>query len=161
MIRKSLLAALLLLAACSKDDARPAPTRATRPDPMVDSERQRGKDACQAYVDRLCKCAETKPNLKDTCTLKHAKIDALADLLQIDDDPTQSAQNVATAQDGARKIIEKCIEENEALDPQCPCRRSASARSRSSASGAVTVRRSPSGCGNVICHACSASRCRS
>jgi hypothetical protein len=113
------LAVLLVVAACSKDDA-PPPKKSNRPDPMIPAERDRGKDACQAYVDHLCKCAETKPELKDTCTLKHAKIDALQDLMQIDDDPTQSAQTIQTAQDQARNIIEKCIEENEALDAQCP-----------------------------------------
>ena len=121
------LAALLLVAACSKGADKPAPGSASaRPQPMGEVERQRGDDACQAYVDRLCKCADAQPpgdkekDLEDRCQLKHGKLEALQMTLQVDDDPKATARDVFIAQDQARKIIARCIEENEALDQECP-----------------------------------------
>ena len=119
---KWLVAAALVIAAtaCKGDEPPPPGTFNNRPAKMGDAERKRGDDACHAYVDRLCKCAEGKPALKDRCALKHAKLDALELALRTDDDPEAKPADVFAAQDAARKVIEKCIEENEALDPQCP-----------------------------------------
>jgi hypothetical protein len=118
-----LVAAAFLLAACKSDAPPPAGTFNNRPAKLGDAERKRGDDACHAYVDRLCKCAAAKPTSKDLgdrCQLKHAKLEALAMALSVDDDPSATAQDVYDAQDGARKIIAKCIEENVALDQECP-----------------------------------------
>ena len=117
------LAALLVVAACSKSNDAPPPPASNRPQPIGEVERKRGDDACHAYVDRLCKCAAAKPDKKelaDRCDLKHAKLDALAMALQVDDDPTATPTDVWNAQDQVRKIIAKCIQENEALDTECP-----------------------------------------
>jgi hypothetical protein len=110
---------VLVFAACSKSNDAPPPT-SSRPAAITSAERQRGDDACHAYVDRLCKCAETKKELADRCQLKHAKLEALSLAIQVDDDPGSTPQAVFNAQDQARKIIAKCIEENAALDAECP-----------------------------------------
>jgi hypothetical protein len=111
-----LLAAALLLAACKSDE--PA---SSRPPPISPAERKRGDDACQAYLKRLCACAEQKPELKDRCELKHAKPEALKLALAVDDDPGAGPADVALAQESARQVIAKCIEENAQLDTEgCP-----------------------------------------
>jgi hypothetical protein len=113
-----LVAVLLLFAACSKEEKRSA-----RPEQISVEERERGHDACQAYVDRLCACSKARPDdkdLADRCHIKHAKIEALDLALMVDDDPTASPQDVYNAQDQARKIMAKCFDENVALDKECP-----------------------------------------
>ncbi len=110
------LALALGLAGCKGEDKTPG----GRPRPISAAERKRGDDACQSYVKRLCLCAETKPELKDRCEIKHAKPEALVLALEVDDNPEAAPREVAQAQDQARKIIAKCIEENAALDAECP-----------------------------------------
>jgi hypothetical protein len=119
-VRVAVLALLLALGACSKDEG---PPRSARPEQIGATERQRGSDACTAYVERLCACSAKKPDdkdLADRCHLKHAKIEALDLALMVDDDPNASPQNVFQAQDQARKIIARCIDENVQLDAECP-----------------------------------------
>jgi len=103
------------LLGCKKEKA------SSRPDPISAAERKRGDDACQAYLKRLCACAEQKPALKDRCELKQAKPQALKLALGVDDDPSASPADVALAQESARQVIAKCIEENAQLDAEgCP-----------------------------------------
>jgi hypothetical protein len=110
-----LAAALLAIGACKKEEA------SKRPAPISAAERKRGDDACNAYLKRLCACAEQKPALKDRCELKQAKPQALKMALSVDDDPSVSPVDVALAQESARAVIAKCIEENVQLDAEgCP-----------------------------------------
>ena len=44
---------------------------------MPASEVKRGQDACKAYVDKVCACAETVPAMKQPCELAHALPDAI------------------------------------------------------------------------------------
>jgi hypothetical protein len=115
---RALALALLVLglhAGCKKEDEAPG-----RPKPIGAQERQRGTDACTAYVARLCKCAESKPELAERCHLKKAKPEALKLALDVDDDPNAHPQDIFLAQESARQVIAKCIEENAALDLECP-----------------------------------------
>ena len=52
-----------------------------------------------------------KPELAEQCELKHAKPEALALALGVDDDPASSRDSILRAQREARKIIARCIEE--------------------------------------------------
>jgi hypothetical protein len=116
-IRLALVAALAL-AGCKKEDAAPG-----RPPPIGKAERQRGGEACTRYVERLCACAEKKPErpeLADRCQMKKAKPEALKLALEVDDDPHAHPQDIFLAQESARQVIAKCIEENAALDAECP-----------------------------------------
>lgn len=123
MIARRAVAALVLgalaiggLGACSKTEGE------RRPTPMSQAERDRGRQACQAYLDRLCACAKAKgtKELQDRCELKRAKPEALELALEVNDDPSVTGPDVLRAQEEARKIIAKCIEENLALDTECP-----------------------------------------
>jgi hypothetical protein len=110
-----LLALLCILAGCKKEEQADG-----RPRPISVEERKRGADACTAYVARLCKCAESKPELAERCHLKKAKPEALKLALDVDDDPNAHPQDIFLAQESARQVIAKCIEENAALDAECP-----------------------------------------
>lgn len=117
MIRAAVLA--IVLAACSKGEE---PAR-SRPAKISEAERKRGDDACTAYVDRLCACAKAKgtKDLDDRCHMKQAKKEALELALEVDDDPSASPQDVLQAQEAARQVISKCVEEDLALDAEgCP-----------------------------------------
>ena len=103
------------LAGCKKDE--PA---SERPAPISVKERERGVEACTRYVERLCKCAETRPELADRCHMKQAKPKALELALEVDDDPSAHPRDIFAAQESARQVIAKCIEENAALDSECP-----------------------------------------
>jgi hypothetical protein len=97
---------------------------APRKDLMTPQEKQRGEDACTAYVKQLCDCAAAKPDdavLKERCELKKAKPEALVLLLGVIDDPKSSEDSMLRASVEARKLIAKCIEETVQL-PTLGCR---------------------------------------
>jgi hypothetical protein len=49
---------VLALASCAKKSDAPAPPPDDQPKPtMTEAEVTRGRDACKAYVDKVCKCA--------------------------------------------------------------------------------------------------------
>lgn len=116
--------ALALLAAtgCSQRSSndQSAPV-ADRPALISAPERARGIDACSTYVQRLCECAKTKPELAEPCQLKHAKPEALALALEVEADPASSADSIRRAQREARVIVARCIEETAQL-PTLGCR---------------------------------------
>ena len=91
-----------------------------RPVPIAAPERQRGSDACEDYLARVCACAKTKPDLLTTCENRSLP-DALHMALAVDDDPAATRLNVLQAQAEARKIIARCIEESTKLPSMgCP-----------------------------------------
>jgi hypothetical protein len=105
-----LLAAALVLGACHKKDDTPA---GQRPAPIPQVERQRGADACKAYIDRLCACAKAHPErdeIKKKCDLDQALPSAMELALGIDDEPNVSAEDVFRAQTEARKVVSTCVE---------------------------------------------------
>ncbi len=113
------LVAVLACGGCSKKEEQ----KSARPAPLSEAERKRGDDACTAYVARLCACAKLKggKDLEDRCYIKQAKKEALQLALTVDDNPIATPQDVFQAQESARQVISKCIEENLALDTEgCP-----------------------------------------
>ncbi len=120
--RVALAAAIALTWGC-KSERRDAPAGGRAP-AMTVAERQRGEDACTSYVKQLCACAAARPDdaaLAERCELKHAKPEALALLVQVDDDPSASDDSRLRAQIEARKLIAKCIQETAQL-PTLGCR---------------------------------------
>jgi hypothetical protein len=105
--------ALLAAWACSGQSASPDKTGAVndRPAAITAPERNRGIDACTMYVEHLCACAKIKPELAESCELKHAKPEALALALGVEADPSSTRDSILRAQREARKIIALCIEE--------------------------------------------------
>jgi hypothetical protein len=112
---------LVALAACDKKSGEPAGW--TAPPVMEKVEQERGTRACDAYVARLCVCAEAQPALADQCRLARAQPDALATLLGMVNgaEGKLADRELREAQHAARKIIEDCFEKDAALDPAtCP-----------------------------------------
>ncbi|HVK74859.1 MAG TPA: hypothetical protein VM734_16130 [Kofleriaceae bacterium] len=118
----ALAAALVLAGAgCKKQAEREAAPAGNRPPPIEVPERRRGEEACTTYVERLCACAEQKPELAEQCHMKQAKPEALALALGVADDPSSTRESIVQAQVEARKIIARCIEEAARLPSMgCP-----------------------------------------
>lgn len=100
---------LLALVACSKKQAEQAPPADDRPAPLPAVELQRGKDACTAYVEKVCAC--TVPAAKQACELAKALPDALQVGLEVSTSPDSDRQAVIHANDSMRKTVKECIEQ--------------------------------------------------
>jgi hypothetical protein len=114
--------AVVAVTGCKKKASPPpAPPRVV---PMPAAEVARGTAACDDLVAKLCACASAQPDqptLAEACQLKHAKPEALALTLEtaLRDDIAPDA--ALRAQQAARTIIQKCVEEVAAL-PSLGCR---------------------------------------
>jgi hypothetical protein len=112
------LVVLALLAGCKKEEAAPK-----GPEPMSQAERDRGEDACRAYVKRLCSCAAPKDSqeLKDRCELHKGRPDTIATALATEGGTEVSGMDVLQAQDAARKVMAACVRDLVDLDQAgCP-----------------------------------------
>jgi hypothetical protein len=90
------LAVALLLFACEK--TREAPPPDEHP-PMADTEEERSQKLCQAYADRICRCADKEPkdlSLRDDCDLAKAEPTAVRMHLEV----LHGAPLVAVGTDG-------------------------------------------------------------
>jgi hypothetical protein len=113
------LVILLACAGCKKQADAPAPV--ARAPAMPASEIRRGQDACKAYVDKICACAETSPALKQPCGLARALPEAIQVSLDVAATADSSRRDVLQAQDSVRKIVKECIEETAKLPATgCP-----------------------------------------
>ena len=104
------------LAACAKK-AEPPPAEPPVP-AMTAAEVQRSQDACKAYVDKACACAEKQPDAKQTCDLARALPDAVRIGLEVAASPDSTRRDVIQAQDSVRKAVKECIEQTMKLP--CP-----------------------------------------
>lgn len=124
MIRPvALLALLLPLAlsqgACSKKEASDSAAPAVSPLPKAEAER--GLQACQAYVARLCACAESQPELAEECALARARPQAFQLNLDLSATPGLEGAEQKAVKVEARKIAAACFEDEARLDPEtCP-----------------------------------------
>jgi hypothetical protein len=78
---------------------------------MPASEVRRGQDACKAYVDKVCACADPMPAMKQPCALARALPEAMQVGLDVAANPESSRRDVLQARDSVRKIVKECIEE--------------------------------------------------
>jgi hypothetical protein len=78
---------------------------------MPASEVKRGQDACAAYVDKVCACAETAPAMAQPCALARALPDALQVALDVATNAESARRDALQAQDSVRNIAKACIEE--------------------------------------------------
>lgn len=136
---------LALVGACEK--TREAPPPDEHP-PMAATEEERGAKLCQAYADRICKCADNAPkdlSLRDACDLAKAEPSAVrmhldvlhgAPLASVDSsgqvakDPAQAPpakrpplneNERRIAESSLRKVIAACVELDAQLSPaKCP-----------------------------------------
>jgi tRNA U34 5-methylaminomethyl-2-thiouridine-forming methyltransferase MnmC len=87
---------------------------------MPASEIKRGRDACKAYVDKVCACAETVPAMKQQCALAHALPDAIQVGLDVAESSDSTRRDVLQVHDSVRKIVKQCIEDTARL-PAAGC----------------------------------------
>ena len=85
---------------------------------MAATEIRRGQDACKAYVDKVCACADASPAMTQPCALARALPDAVQVGLDVAANPESSRRDVLQAHDSVRKIVKECIEEIAKL-PAC------------------------------------------
>jgi hypothetical protein len=113
------LVVLVACAACRGSSDAPAPGADSRP-VMAASEVKRSQDACKAYVDQVCRCAETVPAMKQACGLARALPDAIQVGLDVAGNADTSRREVLQVHDSVRKIVKQCIEETAKL-PAAGC----------------------------------------
>jgi hypothetical protein len=98
-----------------------APAAEARPVPVVPaSEVKRGQEACKAYVDKVCACAETVAAMKQPCSLARALPEAMQVGLDVARTAESTRRDVVQANDSVRKIVKECIEETAKL-PAAGC----------------------------------------
>jgi hypothetical protein len=102
------LAACAALAACKRDEPPPA---AEPPPAMPAAEARRARDACRAYVDKVCACAEKLPAMKQACSTARAYPDAIAVELEVGASSDTSRRDARQTQASVRAIVKQCIEE--------------------------------------------------
>ena len=114
----ALLLASLLVAACAKkqDDDRGPATR----EPVPAAEAQRGKEACEAYVEQICQCAEARSGqenhseLAEACHMAPAKLSSLAAVLEVNRTTSDPKERITTERT-ARRIMKSCIDSQSKL----------------------------------------------
>jgi hypothetical protein len=112
---------LLACAGCKRQADAPAPVERGPAIPVMQaSEIKRGQDACKAYVDKVCACAETTPAMKQPCGLARALPEAIQVSLDVAATADSSRRDVLQAHDSVRKIVKECIEETAKL-PAAGC----------------------------------------
>ena len=110
----------LALAGCKQASA-PAPSAGSDRPVVSAGEVKRGQDACKAYVDKVCACAATHPDLQKACGLAKALPEAMQVALDVAATADSTRQDVLQANDSMRKVVKECIEETAKLAPSgCP-----------------------------------------
>jgi hypothetical protein len=108
------LAAVAIWAVCAvaacKQSADAPPAAAPMPT-MPASEIKRGQDACKAYVDKVCACADSVPAMAKQCALAHALPDAIQVGLDVAASDDSTRRDVLQVHDSVRRIVKKCIED--------------------------------------------------
>ena len=115
---KWLFAILLVVGCAKKREAEPiADDRAPL---MAPAEVQTARDACKAYVEKACACAERVPAAKDTCELARALPEAVRISLEVAASPDSTRSDGVLAQRSVRKTVKECIEQTAKL-PMLGC----------------------------------------
>lgn len=107
--RLVLVIALLAVAGCRARDDDPAPAL---PPPVAEAEVLRGKAACQDYIEKVCACAEARPDdaeVRALCDMSGAKLSSLGMVMQVNQTPADAKERAATSAT-LRRIVRSCIE---------------------------------------------------
>jgi hypothetical protein len=107
------LLVLALVAGCKNKEAAPPPVNNEPPIPAAELER--GEDACQAYIDKACKCAETVPAAQPKCDAAKAFPAVLKMSTELTMSKDSEAKDVKQAAMTIRKTVAECIQETAQL----------------------------------------------
>ena len=107
---KRLVLAALLLAACKKQEAKQQQQPPAAPT-MPAEEVKRSEDACKTYVERVCACAATVPDVAKQCELARALPDAVRIGLEVAASPDSKPDIVQQSYASVRKTAKECIEQ--------------------------------------------------
>jgi hypothetical protein len=112
---KRALCILVLFAACKKKAEEAPPARVNNDPAIPAAELKRGQDACNAFLEKACKCAETVPAAKETCEAAKAfpEVVKMGTELTMSTDSTQ--KDVKQAAATIRKTIAECIQQTARL----------------------------------------------
>lgn len=110
------LCILALAAGCSKkrEDAPPPPPPNNEP-AIPAAELARGEEACRAYLEKACKCAETVPAAKERCTQAQAFPEVVRMGTELTMSKDSTTKDVKQAAMTIRKTIAECIEQTAQL----------------------------------------------
>jgi hypothetical protein len=108
-----MLAAIVLVAACSKSSSEEAQQPA-----ISDAEVQRSLDACNAYVAKLCAC--TAEPAKQECKLATLIPESIEVARSLAQNPKAEPADSAQAAASIRKTVKRCVEETVKL-PELGC----------------------------------------
>ena len=111
------LVLVVALAACKKESSAPPPPAVPQ---LSAEETKRDQDACKAYVDRVCACAEKVPDVKKLCELARALPEAMRINLEVAATPDTKPDVARQSLEGVRKTAKECIEQLAKLPAQCP-----------------------------------------
>ena len=112
-----------LAVACKKQEAPPPAEQPPAP-AIPAAEIERGQDACNAYVEKVCACANTVPAMKDPCALATALPEAIEVAMSVTMSASSTQKDVKQAAQSIRKIIAECIQETAKLPAAgCPALR--------------------------------------
>jgi len=106
--------AIFLGTGCSKEEAE---TSRHEIIPISAAEEERGIDACTAYAERLCRCADSHPEYAEKCALiRTARLEALQMAIAASREATEDDRVRWRTALTARRLISRCIEEDNLLD---------------------------------------------
>jgi hypothetical protein len=123
-MKRLIVCALLALVACQSDEPQPGapPPPPLDTQPITSGETDLGKKACAAYLAQVCKCAESKAELKEECEMAKARPEAFemnTRAALAAGDATSKDRRMLVA--NARKIMRSCIEDSSGLVKKgCP-----------------------------------------
>ena len=109
-MKQLVVVALLLLAACKKQEAKQHEQPSAVP-AMPAAEVKRSEDACKTYVERICACAATVPDAAKQCELARALPDAVRIGLEVASSPDSKPDIVQQSYASVRKTAKECIEQ--------------------------------------------------
>jgi hypothetical protein len=114
------LVVALALAVGAGCKAKKAPKKEPPVAGLSETEVKRGEDACKLYVEKICACAATKPDLAQQCELAKSLPNAMQIALSVAVNPESKPDVAKQSYDGVRQTISTCIQETAKL-PSLGC----------------------------------------
>jgi hypothetical protein len=78
---------------------------------MPAGEVKRDRDACQAYLDKVCGCAANQPALAERCRLARSLVDAVGVGAEVATNPDSTRRDAVQSNAAVRGVAKECIEQ--------------------------------------------------